>query len=93
VPELNAVLRELMSGTQAILAGNFVAAYLQGSLAIGDWDSHSDVDFIIAIRREVTATTTPWWCARSFGNTAWLWPGHRPAKPRFRQLLCSLCAR
>jgi hypothetical protein len=55
VPELNAVLHELVAGTQAILADNFVAASLQGSLAMGDWDSHSDVDFIIAIRREVTA--------------------------------------
>jgi predicted nucleotidyltransferase len=55
MPELTAVLHELVAGTQAILADNFVAAYLQGSLAMGDWDSHSDMDFIIAIRHEVTA--------------------------------------
>lgn len=54
VPKLNAVLHEIVAGTGTILADNFVAAYLQGSLAMGDWDSHSDVDFIIAIRREVT---------------------------------------
>jgi hypothetical protein len=36
VPELNAVLHELVAGAQAILAENLVAAYLQGSLAMGD---------------------------------------------------------
>jgi hypothetical protein len=36
VPELNAVQRELVAGAQAILADNFVAAYLQGSLPMGD---------------------------------------------------------
>ena len=46
-PELNAVLRELVAGVQAVLGEAFVAACLQGSFAVGDFDRHSDVDFII----------------------------------------------
>ncbi len=34
--ELNAVLYEFVKSVQAILKDNFVSAYLQGSLAIGD---------------------------------------------------------
>jgi hypothetical protein len=31
-----------------------VGAYLQGSFAVGDFDQHSDVDFIVALRDELT---------------------------------------
>ena len=48
-PDLNAVLQDLVSSVQTILGPNFVGAYLQGSFALGDWDSHSDVDFLVAI--------------------------------------------
>lgn len=50
-PELNAVLKGLVEGIQAILKDNFVGAYLQGSFAVGDFDEHSDVDFIIVTER------------------------------------------
>jgi|SRR5690242_1094738 len=52
-PELNAVLHELVTSAQAILGDRFIAAYLQGSFAVGDWDAHSDVDFLIAIAHDV----------------------------------------
>jgi hypothetical protein len=58
-PALNAVLYELVTGAQAVLAENFVAAYLQGSFALGDWDTHSDVDFLIAIAHDVPETDVP----------------------------------
>src|SRR5258708_23491631 len=58
-PELNAVLRELVTSTQAILGDNFIAAYLQGSFAVGDWDAHSDVDWLIAIRNDVPDADLP----------------------------------
>jgi hypothetical protein len=38
---------------QRALNNEFVGAYLQGSFAVGDFDQHSDVDFIIAIRSEL----------------------------------------
>ena len=43
--DLNAVLRELVTSAQAALGENFLAAYLQGSFAVGDFDADSDVDF------------------------------------------------
>jgi len=53
--ELDAVLREMVNSIHRILRDNFVGAYLQGSLAVGDFDEHSDVDFIIAIDREISS--------------------------------------
>ncbi len=46
-PELNRVLQDLVDSVQAALDANFIGAYLQGSFAVGDFDLHSDVDFII----------------------------------------------
>jgi predicted nucleotidyltransferase len=54
-PELNQVLHELVSQIEHILESNFIGAYLQGSFAIGDYDKHSDVDYIVAIENELTA--------------------------------------
>jgi predicted nucleotidyltransferase len=51
--ELNHVLSELISRMQVILASELVGAYLQGSFAVGDFDEHSDVDFIVAIEAEL----------------------------------------
>jgi len=53
-PALNAVLRELVESVQAVLSHNFVGACLQGSFAVGDFDRHSDVDFIIAVEEELS---------------------------------------
>ena len=49
------MLRELVSSARAILGDNFTGAYLQGSFALGDWDTFSDVDFVVAIEHEVSA--------------------------------------
>lgn len=53
--ELNQLLVDLVRGVQAILKGNFVGAYLQGSFAVGDFDRHSDVDFAVVIAEELSA--------------------------------------
>lgn len=53
-PELNEVLRELVASMQGILGETFVAACLQGSLAVGDFDQDSDVDIVIAITQELS---------------------------------------
>jgi RimJ/RimL family protein N-acetyltransferase/predicted nucleotidyltransferase len=55
-PELNAVLRDFVESVEAILGESFVAAYLQGSFAVGDADEHSDVDFIVVTHEEVSDT-------------------------------------
>lgn len=52
--ELNQVLGEFVSRLQVILSRQLIGAYLQGSFAVGDFDEHSDVDFIIAIEDELS---------------------------------------
>jgi predicted nucleotidyltransferase len=51
-PELNNVLQDLVESVQEILGDDCVGAYLQGSFAVGDFDIHSDVDFIIVTQTE-----------------------------------------
>jgi hypothetical protein len=53
-PDLNEVLRDLVASVHAALGDSFIGAYLQGSFAVGDFDRHSDVDFVIAVRDELT---------------------------------------
>ena len=53
--ELNAVLSELVQGIQAVLGRGLVAACLQGSFAVGDFDEHSDVDYLMVVEGELTA--------------------------------------
>jgi predicted nucleotidyltransferase len=55
-PELNEVLRDLVHSVRVSLGDSFSGAYLQGSFAVGDFDLHSDVDFVIAVRDELTDT-------------------------------------
>jgi predicted nucleotidyltransferase len=47
--DLNAVLNELVASVKRTLGANFIGAYLQGSFAVGDFDEHSDVDFVVVI--------------------------------------------
>jgi len=54
--DLNAVLATLVTGIQRALGETFLGAYLQGSFAVGDFDEHSDVDFIVAIHDELSAS-------------------------------------
>jgi hypothetical protein len=51
-PDVNALLRDLLDGARAILGDELVGLYLDGSLALGDFDpARSDVDFIAAVAR------------------------------------------
>jgi hypothetical protein len=52
--ELNVVLDELVRGVQASLGTSFIAAWLQGSFAVGDFDRNSDVDFIVAVSEDLS---------------------------------------
>ena len=53
-PGLNEVLDVMVKRMDGILGNDFVGAYLQGSFAVGDFDQHSDVDFIIAVQDILT---------------------------------------
>jgi Domain of unknown function (DUF4111) len=52
--DLNRLLAELVVGAEEVLGDSFCGAYLQGSFAVGDADVHSDVDFIVVIKDDVT---------------------------------------
>jgi predicted nucleotidyltransferase len=51
--ELNQVLADFIKRMQVILGENFTGAYLQGSFAVGDFDQHSDLDFIAVVDEEL----------------------------------------
>ena len=53
-PELRSVLKRFIEGVQDALKRNFVGAYLVGSLATGDFDLDSDIDFFIVTRESLT---------------------------------------
>jgi predicted nucleotidyltransferase len=52
--ELNEVLDELVSRLEDILGKKLIGVYLQGSLALGDYDEHSDADFIVVLENELS---------------------------------------
>lgn len=54
-PDLNSVLHDFATSLQAILGANLVGAYLQGSFAVGDFDEHSDVDWIVVVAEELSS--------------------------------------
>ena len=49
-PELPSVLELFLSGIKNALGRNFLGAYLVGSLATGDFDLDSDVDFLVVTK-------------------------------------------
>jgi predicted nucleotidyltransferase len=53
IPELNQVLAELAARLKALLGDDLIGVYLQGSFAVGDFDGHSDVDFIVVTAEEL----------------------------------------
>jgi hypothetical protein len=54
-PELNTLLDNFVGRIQTILGDNFLAAYLVGSFATGDWDEHGDVDFVVVMQEDLSA--------------------------------------
>lgn len=55
-PKLREVLNIFVAEVKAELAENLVGIYLVGSLATGDFDLDSDVDFLVVINTELTTT-------------------------------------
>ena len=53
-PELASVLQRFVAGVQNGLGSNFLGTYLVGSLATGDFDLDSDVDFLIVTNAELS---------------------------------------
>ena len=53
-PEVNALLRKLLASVQAILGKHLIGMYLDGSLASGDFDQESDIDFVVVTDDEIS---------------------------------------
>jgi predicted nucleotidyltransferase len=53
-PELREVLNTFVDEIKAELAGNLIGIYLVGSIASGDFDLDSDVDFLVVTNTELT---------------------------------------
>jgi hypothetical protein len=53
-PGVNALLDELVPAVQAVLGHHFVGMYLDGSLATGDFDQDSDIDFVVVMDEEIS---------------------------------------
>ncbi|MBP7593384.1 MAG: nucleotidyltransferase domain-containing protein, partial [Chloroflexi bacterium] len=69
--DVNALLRALLSGAQAILGANFAGMYLYGSLAGGDFNpDSSDVDFVVVTAVPIPADWLPALEAMHEGLTA-----------------------
>src|SRR5688572_18930403 len=55
-PELREVLHTFVNAIKLELAENLIGVYLVGSIASGDFDLDSDVDFLVVTRTELTET-------------------------------------
>lgn len=56
-PEINDVLQDLLKDVQRVLGGHLIGMYLEGSLANGDFDQDSDIDFVVVTDQEIEDNT------------------------------------
>lgn len=56
-PELRGVLESFATEISAELADNLVGIYMLGSLAVGDFDADSDVDFLVVTKEDIDEST------------------------------------
>jgi predicted nucleotidyltransferase len=55
-PDVNAVLDQILAGARAVLNERLLAMYVDGSLALGDFDhASSDIDFLIVADGDITS--------------------------------------
>jgi hypothetical protein len=53
-PDVYVILQELLKGVQNTLGSHLVGMYLEGSLAGGDFDQDSDIDFVVVTDEELS---------------------------------------
>lgn len=54
--DLDMFLDAWLAGVRAALGEQCVGVYLHGSLGVGDFDAHADLDFLVAVRDELSWT-------------------------------------
>lgn len=53
--DLNEVLTQFCAGVKDVLGADLIGIYLQGSFAVGDFDEHSDLDFVVVVQKELSS--------------------------------------
>jgi len=53
-PDVNEILQELLASVKNILGSHFYGMYLEGSLAHGDFDQASDIDFVVVTDEDIS---------------------------------------
>src|SRR5687768_17114395 len=53
-PEVNSMLQELLESVGSILGSHLIGMYLDGSLANGDFDQDSDIDFVAVTDEDIS---------------------------------------
>lgn len=53
-PEVNALLEQVLAGARSTLGQRFAGMYVEGSLASGDFDQDSDIDFVVVASEAVS---------------------------------------
>jgi hypothetical protein len=74
--DVNAILHDLLTRTSAILVDRFVGLYVEGSLALGDFDTESsDIDFVVVtdddVRGEQLVALQEMHARIARGNSRW----------------------
>jgi predicted nucleotidyltransferase len=54
--EVNDLLRELLTSVRSVLGDHFVGLYLDGSLASGEFDQDSDIDFVVVTDDDISGS-------------------------------------
>lgn len=54
-PDVNTLLHELLENIRLILGDHLIGMYLDGSLASGDFDQDSDIDFVVVTDEEISS--------------------------------------
>ncbi len=52
-PEVNEIIQHVLNGAVVFLDRHFIGMYLDGSLASGDFDQDSDIDFVVVADEDV----------------------------------------
>lgn len=53
-PDVNEILNDLLTDLQAMLGSHLIGMYLEGSLANGDFDGSSDIDFVVVTDEKIS---------------------------------------
>lgn len=57
-PQVNALIRHIRAEISSVLSNQLIGLYLDGSLALGDFDADSDIDFVAVLTEDVAGDSS-----------------------------------